>query len=263
MKGVKILLVDDDVDFCKSTTTILESDGYDVVTAFDGKEARRKFKKEKPDLVILDIMLPGEDGFSICSELKEMTGFFEIPILVLTSVSAEIEGEKYAERIALYHKADDYAEKPIDPKELLARVYTLITRAKINISEPTEKKKVLLIDSDIDFVRSMRQLLESNDFEVQVADTANGGIKMAKAMLPDLILMDAMLPDKDGFTVSRELKTDTQTYNIPIIMLSALDKQFRKPDFARTMANTHKVDEFIPKPIKPEHMLEIIQKYVQ
>ncbi len=262
MKGAKILLVDDDVDFCKSTTKILESDGYEVVTAFDGKEARRKFKKEKPDLVILDIMLPGEDGFSICSELKKITSFFEIPILVLTSVSAEIEGEKYAKRIALYHKADDYAEKPIDPKELLARAYALITRRKITVSEPTNKKKLLIIDSDIDFVRSMRELLESNDFEVQSADTANGGIKMVKAMLPDLILIDAMLPDKDGFTVSRELKTDTQTYNIPIIMLSALDKQFRKPDFARTMAGTHKVDEFIPKPIKSEHILAKIRKYV-
>ena len=263
MKGIKILLVDDDADFRKSVTKILESDGYNVITAFDGKEARRKFKKERPDLVILDIMLPGEDGFSICSELKEMTSFFEIPILILTSVSAEIEGEKYAERIALYHKADDYAEKPIDPKELLARVYALITRRRITVSEPTNKKKVLIIDSDIDFVRSMRELLESNDFEVQSADTAKGGIKMVKAMLPDLILIDAMLPDKDGFTVSRELKTDTQTYNIPIIMLSTLDKQLRKPDFVGTMASTHKVDEFIPKPIKPEHLLAKIRKYLK
>ena len=262
MKGSKILLVDDDVDFCKSTTRILESDGYDVVTARDGKEARWKFKKEKPDLVILDIMLPGEDGFSICSELKEMTSFFEIPILILTSVNAEIEEKKYAERIALFHKANDYAEKPIDSKELLARVYALITRMKITISEPTSKKKVLIIDSDMDFVRSMRELLESNDFEVQSADTANGGIKIVKAMLPDLILIDAMLPDKDGFTVSRELKLDTQTYHIPIIMLSTIAKQFREPDFAYTMANTHKVDEFISKPIEPEQMLAKIRNYV-
>jgi len=258
----KILLVDDDVDFCKATTKILESKGYEVVTAHDAKAARQQLKNEKPDLIILDIMIPGQDGFSLCSEFKEGTDFFEIPILVLTSVSAEIEGEKYAEKIALHHKADDYAEKPIDPKDLLARVYALITRRRITVSEPTNKKKVLIIDCDRDFVRSMRKVLESKNYEVQVTDTAKGGIRMVKAMSPDLILIDAMLPDKDGFSVSRELKTNAQTYNIPILMLTALDKQFRKPDFARTMATTHKVDELLTKPVNPEHLLEKIQQYV-
>ena len=262
MEEAKILLVDDDVDFCKATTRILESKGYEVIIANDTKTARQKLKKEKPDLIILDIMLPGQDGFSLCSEFKESTDFFEIPILVLTSISAETEGEKYAEKIALHHKADDYAEKPIDPKDLIARVYALITRRKITVSEPTDKKKVLIIDCDRDFVRSIRQVLESKDYEVQVTDTAKGGIRMVKAMSPDLIVIDAMLPDKDGFTLSRELKTNAQTYNIPIIMLTALDKQFRTPNFARTMAKTHKVDEFIPKPIKSEYLLEKIQKYV-
>ena len=262
MERAKILLVDDDADFCKATTKILKSKGYEVVTASNSREARQSLKKEKPDLIILDIMLPGQDGFSLCSEFKERTNFFDIPILVLTSVSAETAKNKYAEKIALHHKADDYAEKPIDSKELLARVYGLITRRKITVSEPTEKKKVLIIDSDHDFVRSIRQVLESNGYEVQTTDTAKGGIRMVKAMSPDLIVMDAILPDEDGFTVSRELKTDAQTYNIPILMVTALDKQFRKPNFARTMADTHKVDEFTTKPIKPEHLLKKIQQYI-
>lgn len=262
MEEAKILLVDDDIDFCKATTKILESKGYKVVPAYDAREARQKLKKEKPDLIILDIMLPGQDGFSLCSEFKESTDFFEIPILVLTSVSAKTEGEKYAELIALYHKADGYAEKPIDPKDLIARVYALITRRKITISEPTKKKKVLIIDDDYDFVRSTRLILEENDFEVQASNTAKGGIRMAMTMYPDLIVMDAMLPDKDGFTVSRELKTNSQTYNIPILVVTTLSEQFKKPDFAHTLANTHKVDEFITKPIKPEDLLEKIQQYV-
>lgn len=262
MEEAKILLVDDDIDFCKATTKILDSKGYEVVTAYDAREARQKLKKEKPDLIILDIMLPGQDGFSLCSEFKESTDFFEIPILVLTSVSAGAKGEKYAQLIALYHKADDFAEKPIDPKDLLARVYALITRRKITISEPTDKKKVLIIDDDYDFVRSLRLILEGNDYEVQTSNTAKGGIRMAMTMYPDLIVMDAMLPDKDGFTVSRELKTNSQTYNIPILVVTTLSEQFSKPDFAHTLANTHKVDEFITKPIKPEDLLEKIQQYV-
>ncbi|MCK4421202.1 response regulator [candidate division WOR-3 bacterium] len=262
MKGAKILIVDDDIDFCTATTKILENKGYEVVIANDSRSARLRLKKEKPDLIILDIMLPGQDGFSLCSEFKESTDFFEIPILVLTSVSTETEGEKYAEKIALHHKADDFAEKPIDYKDLLARVYALITRREITVSEPSEKKKILFIDSDRDFVRSMRLVLEANNYEVQTADTGHGGIRMVKAMTPDLIIIDVMLPDKDGFTVSRELKTNAQTYNIPILIVTTLDKQFRKPDFVHTIAATHKVDELIPKPIKPEVLLKKIQQYV-
>ena len=262
MKGAKILLVDDDVDYLNATTKILEDKNYEVVTATNDREARLNLKREKPDLIILDVMMPGQDGFSLCSEFKENTEFFEIPILVLTSISADTDKEKYTKKIALYHKADDYAEKPIDPKELLARIYGLITRKKITISEPSEKKKIVLIDSDIEFVRSIRPILEKNNYDVQVTDTGKGGIKMVKAMFPHLIVIDPMLMDIDGFSVCRELKSNKETFNIPILMVTAFNKQLREPKFARKLATNHKVDEFIAKPIKPENLLEKINQYV-
>lgn len=262
MKGAKILLVDDDIDFCKATSKILENDGYEVSIANDAKNARQQLKSVKPDLIILDIMLPGQDGFSLCREFKENTDFFEIPILILTSVSAKVEGEKYAEKIAQHHKADGYAEKPVDPKELLTRIYALLTKRKITVTEPTDKRKVLIIDSDRDFLHKMSEFLKVNGFEVQVTDTAKGGIRMVKAMSPDLILMDVMLPDRDGFSVSHELKTSSNTYNIPIVAVSDLQKQFKNPDFAYTLADTHKIDELISKPINPNNLLSIIKKYI-
>jgi len=261
-KGTKILLVDDDDDFREATTIILENKGYEVVPATNAREARLKLKQEKPDLIILDIMMPDQDGFSLCSEFKESTEFFEIPIFVLTSISDKSSYEKYAEKIALYHKADDYAEKPIDPKDLLARIYGLITRRKIAVSEPTGKKKILIIDSDLEFVHSISQVLEENDYEIQVTHTSKGGYKMVKAMVPDLIIIDPILSDIDGFTVSRELKSNKETFNIPILMVSAFGKQLSKPEFARTIAATHKVDEFINKPIKPQELLEKIKEYI-
>lgn len=261
MEESKILLVDDDVDFCEATGKILESKSYSVITAHDGREARQQLKREKPDLIILDVMLPDQDGFSLCTEFKEMTGFFDIPILILTSMNTGDSGDKYSEMIALHHNANAYAEKPIDPKELLAKVYLLITGRKFALAGVNKRKKVLVVDCDYDFIRKLRQLLEANNFEVQVADTARGGMMMARVFSPDVILLDAMLPDRDGFTMTRELKTHVQTANIPVIMATALDKQFKEPDYARSIANTHRVDEYIAKPVEFDVLLEKIKEF--
>ena len=261
MGKAKILIVDDDMDFCISTSKILENKDYDVVTAYDGKEAFQKLKKERPDLIILDIMLPDQDGFSLCAELKEKTNFFEIPILILTAINGNSDSgdEKYSQRIALHHHADDFAEKPIDPDELLAKIYLLLNQRKVSVSEGTKKNKVLIIDADREFTRRIRQMLEANGFEVQVADTAKGGSRLVNAMSPNVIVMEAELSDKDGFTLSSEIKTDPKTYNIPIIMLTELDKQFAQPSYIRTIAAKHKVDDFISKPIEPEQLMEKIE----
>ena len=262
MKGSKILIIDDDVDFSDATTKILENKEYEVVSALNAREARLMLKKEKPDLIILDIMLPDLDGFSLCTEIKENTDFFEIPILILTSVSDKNSPEKYAEKIAHHHKADEYAEKPIDSKELIARVHGLLSRSEMYASEPTGKKKILFIDNDHEFMRSMRNILENKDFEVETTDTGKGGIMMVKTMSPQLVIIDPILADIDGFSVCRELKSNKKTFNIPILMVTAFNQQLKEPDFAKTIAANHKVDEFIPKPVKPEQLLEKIQQYI-
>ncbi len=260
MKG-KILMIDDDADFREATAKILKFRGYDVVSAANAREARLMLKKEKPDLIILDIMLPDYDGFSLCTEIKENTDFFEIPILILTAMNAEKAQKKYAEKIALHHQADEFAEKPIEPKELIARVHGLMTRSQVVNSDFSDKTKILFIDSDHEFMRSMRKILEGKNYEVETTDTGKGGIMMIKTMSPQLIIIDPILSDIDGFSVCRELKSDKKTFHIPILMVTAFTQQLSDPDFAKTLATNHKVDEFIQKPIKPEQLLEKIQQY--
>ena len=84
---------------------------------------------------------------------------------------------------------------------------------------------------------------------------------MIKTMSPQLIIIDPILSDIDGFSVCRELKSDKKTFHIPILMVTAFTQQLSDPDFAKTLATNHKVDEFIQKPIKPEQLLEKIQQY--
>jgi DNA-binding response OmpR family regulator len=83
----KILIIDDDFDFVHATRKVLESVPYEVIVAFDGEEGLQKAREEKPDLILLDIIMPLRDGFTVCDELKSSPEFAQVPILMLTSFS--------------------------------------------------------------------------------------------------------------------------------------------------------------------------------
>ena len=121
-KKARILLVDDDVDFVESTRIVLESKPYDVIVAKNGDEGLKKAKEAKPDLIILDVIMPVKDGFTAAEQLKEDPELSRIPTIMLTAFA-----EKHAEASIPVSRgftleAEDYIEKPVSPQELLARV---------------------------------------------------------------------------------------------------------------------------------------------
>ena len=126
----KILLVDDDPDILDALTMILESTGYQVVTARDGIEALANLKAERPDLMILDLLMPKMDGFAVCKELQDArwSKYRNIPILILTSVREEASRRRYELETGLELNVDDYVEKPVSPDILLERVGRLIKK---------------------------------------------------------------------------------------------------------------------------------------
>ena len=128
----KILVVDDDPDILEAVALILESQGYEVVTARDGIEGLANLKAEQPDLMILDLMMPKMDGFAVCKELQDprWSKYKDIPILILTSVREEASRRRYELETGLALDVDDYVEKPMSPDVLLKRVSTLIKREK-------------------------------------------------------------------------------------------------------------------------------------
>ncbi|HJX12454.1 MAG TPA: response regulator [Dehalococcoidales bacterium] len=121
-KKAKILLVDDDPDFVESTRTVLESQPYQVVVAVNGDEALRKARTEKPDLILLDVIMPVEDGFTAAEQLKKDQQLARIPLLMLTSYSSKGQGTAIPRSRGLGLEAEDYLEKPVSPRELLATV---------------------------------------------------------------------------------------------------------------------------------------------
>ena len=119
----KVLLVDDDPDFVEAIKTVLEAADYDVSVAYDGDECMEKIKADgNPDLIVLDVMMPGKDGYEVCEELKGNDATMDIPVILLTAVASRVSTSKYTHRMGMTTNADDYIPKPVQPDELLARV---------------------------------------------------------------------------------------------------------------------------------------------
>lgn len=124
----KILLVDDDEDFVEATKLVLESKPYEVIVAHDGDEGLEKARKEKPDLIILDIIMPVKDGFSAAEQLKKDSELKEIPVIMLTSFSVKGGETSLSVSQGLTLETEDYVDKPVSPQELLKRVERLLKK---------------------------------------------------------------------------------------------------------------------------------------
>jgi len=120
MSSGKILVVDDDLNICELLRLYIEKEGFNVVTANDGMEALKLFEKENPELIMLDIMLPGLDGWQVCREIRKTS---QCPIIMLTA-----KGEVFDKVLGLELGADDYVVKPFEAKEVVARIRAVLRR---------------------------------------------------------------------------------------------------------------------------------------
>lgn len=119
----KVLIIDDEPDIVETLTFMLEARNYDVVTAFDGAEGLVKVKTEKPDVALLDIMMPGMDGYTVCNKLKSNKDTKSLPIIMLTA-----KGENEAVLKAHKSGADDYIVKPFSLPTLVSKLNKLLIK---------------------------------------------------------------------------------------------------------------------------------------
>lgn len=123
MANSKIMVVDDDSNICELLRLYLEKEGYDTILAENGTQALEKFDREKPDLILLDIMMPQLDGWQVCREIRKKS---QCPIIMLTA-----KGEVFDKVLGLELGADDYVVKPFEAKEVVARVKAVLRRSGI------------------------------------------------------------------------------------------------------------------------------------
>jgi two-component system OmpR family response regulator len=182
----KVLIVEDDANLRETLKYNLRKEGYAVVTAADGEQALEVARREKPDLCILDIMLPKMNGFEVCRILrKEMT----VPILMLTAKADETD-----KIVGLEIGADDYATKPFSMRELLARVRAMLRRVKMVEVPPVTRLALIKIgDVEIDTARHRASLsgvllkLSPKEFDLLAFLAKNKGLVFSREQLLEKI----------------------------------------------------------------------------
>lgn len=122
-----ILLVDDDPDFVEAVRVIVENGGYEVTVAYDGQEGLEAVAERKPDLIVLDVMMPVMNGHEACAKLKASKETEDIPIILLTAVADRVTTSTYTHRDMLESEAEDYMPKPVEPAELLERIKSWVS----------------------------------------------------------------------------------------------------------------------------------------
>jgi DNA-binding response OmpR family regulator len=126
MSAKYILIVDDDPDLVETVSMMLESKGFEVGKAYDGIEGEEAIKKRRPDVLILDVMMPRKNGYQLCKELKSNKWTQEIPVILLTAVGEAVPTTSYSHAEGMAVEAEDFIPKPVDAATLVQAVERLL-----------------------------------------------------------------------------------------------------------------------------------------
>jgi PAS domain S-box-containing protein len=210
-EGKKILVVDDEANIRRFLKHELGNRGYQVLEASGGKEAIDLARKHHPDIITLDIVMPDINGHDVTAVLKNDPATKNIPILVLSIV----EEKEKAYRLG----ANDFVTKPFTMKILTEKINRLLRDAQIQDAHKT----ILVVDDDKSLVRSIKYRLEKKGFSVDAAYGGKEAIKMAEGHHPNLILLDIVMPEMDGYEAMKVLKHKPDTADIPIVVMTGVE----------------------------------------
>jgi len=202
----KVLVVDDDPAARDLLNRFLTKEGFNVALANNAQDGLKLARKLKPDVITLDVMLPGVDGWSVLTELKSDPATADIPVIMLT-----ITDEK---NLGYTLGASEYLTKPIQRDRLL----TVLDKYRSNHPGP-----VLVVD-DEDVTREMTQIMiEEKGLAVQTAINGRDALERLAETVPSLILLDLMMPEMDGFQFVEELRSHEEWRTIPVVVVTAKD----------------------------------------
>ena len=241
----RILIIDDEMDFVKMLQSRLQIDGYEVLVAEDGIKGIQVARKEKPDLIILDIMMPGMDGHMVCDMLKKSTVTCSIPLIYLTARTGQAD-----EVLAMEKGAKYFLTKPYNPGALLEMVRSAIEGAEENKKKPA---KVLIIDRDLNFVDELEARLKLVGYEVIYSSSAKEGLRAAEEASPDIILLDFTTSHEDSHASIKVVSQDERLRAIPLFILAP------ESVMGRLDPNMANLERFIQKPVNYGSLLQTLQ----
>ena len=204
-----VLVIDDDPDAVYLLQENLDANEFQISGSRHGEEGLQLAQKFHPDAILLDILMPGMNGWQILNELKENPLTSEIPVILLTIVDKKALGFKLG--------AAAYLLKPLDPVAVRDALHKVIGEGQ------HEPKHILVVDDDPTVADMLKQFLPENEFVFQAAEDGVAGLEAIKAHKPDILLLDIMMPRMDGFDVIEHIRADSSTRDLPIIVISAKD----------------------------------------
>lgn len=198
-----ILVVDDDIHIRQLLRQELEAEDYIVKEAVDGMDAIRQVKTELPDLIILDVMMPGMSGFDVAAVLKNDPLTMAIPIVILSIIEDKERGYRLG--------VDSYFTKPVNTEDLLKEIVALISKG-------VSRKKILVIDENVSTVKTLKDVLEAKGYTVAEAYNGEDGIEKARSITPDMIIVDAILSERHD--IVKTLRFEKGLENVFFVLLA-------------------------------------------
>jgi two-component system NtrC family sensor kinase len=238
-----VLVIDDDATARELIADHLKAEGFSVVTAAGGVEGLKLAKELRPTAITLDVMMPDLDGWSVLAALRQDPELAEIPVIMITIVDEHRRG------VAL--GAAGYLTKPIDRE----RLHRLVTRFRA----PTPPTSVLLVEDDAIQRERMRGWLEGPQWSVREAANGREALDRLQQGKPDVILLDLMMPEMDGFAVVAALQKETAWRGIPVIVITSLDLDAK--DRERLNAGVQFV--LVKERFRPADLVERIRRLAQ
>lgn len=205
----RILVIDDDPDAVYLLQENLGEKEYDIIGARNGQEGLSLAKQTRPDVILLDVFMPGMDGWQVLSELKDDLATTKIPVIFLTVVDKKTLGLRLG--------AAAYLMKPLDSALVKETIYQVLAK------EFHQKIRILVVDDDPNVIDMLQQTLSGTDFIFASASDGIGCLESIRANMPDVLLLDLMMPRMDGFEVIDYLRCHPDTSDLPVIVISAKD----------------------------------------
>ncbi|NCF26798.1 MAG: response regulator [Gammaproteobacteria bacterium] len=202
-----ILVIDDDPVVREMMRRYLEREGFHVVTAADGSEGLRIAREILPSVITLDVVMPDKDGWDVLRALKSDQKLAHIPVVMLTIIDEKNKGYALG--------ASDYVVKPVDRRQLLSVL------KKFRVADA--RNKVLVVEDDPDMRQRLFSLLSEEGWEVGEAENGRVALTALSDLQPNLILLDLMMPEMDGFEFLAELRNDQLHRKIPVVVVTGAD----------------------------------------
>ncbi|HEY8910194.1 MAG TPA: response regulator [Desulfosporosinus sp.] len=218
---LKVVCVDDDPNVQRLYKQYLSEKGLETIALNGQEDILSKIIELKPDVVLLDIMLPNKDGWEILAELKNSSKTKLIPVIM-----ASVLSEK---NLAFKMKADDYLIKPVSQEELVETILRFVPKK--------HSMNVLVADDDANFTNLMGQFLYEESIQYRLAKDGVEALSLIAKLKPDLLILDIMMPRKDGFGVIDEIRRNDEWKDIPIIVVTAKDLSHKEKEQLQTRVN--------------------------